>query len=146
MGGLHFLFHNDSGQEDVKTGIMVYDPNVQGGYKDKVLERLDWLGHASTFFNNTISYLDSMAAHNELISSAEDTYCLANPGVEYAVYSWSGKSFGLDLSAAAGKTLSVRFYNPRNGQWTEPARFKADGIEKFEKPDSEDWAFHVRIE
>jgi hypothetical protein len=143
MGGLHFLFHNDSAQEDVKTGIMVYDPNVQGGYKEKVLERLDWLGHASRFFNNTISDLDSMVPHNELISSAEDTYCLANPGFEYAVYSWIGKSFGLDLSAAAGKAMVVRFYNPRNGQWTEPARVKADGIEEFEKPDDKDWVFYA---
>jgi hypothetical protein len=146
IGGLHFLFHNDERQETRQTGIMVYEPNVQGGKKDKVLERLDWLGHASRFFNNTIQDLDSMAPHNELVSSANETYCLANPGTEYAVYSWNGDSLQLDLSAAAGKTIEARFYNPRNGQWTEPVQSTVDNKMDFRKPNSEDWVLYVRVD
>ena len=144
IGGHHILFHNDELQETKQTGVMVYDSNVQGGKKDKILERLDWLGHASRFFNNTIQNLDSMAPHNELISSAKDTYCLANPGTEYAVYSWSGGSFQLDLSASAGKTVSARFCNPRNGRWTESIQVTGDDGKEFKKPDGKDWVFYAK--
>ena len=146
IGGMHFIFHNDSGQETVQTGIMIYDPNVQGGEKDKVLERLDWLGYASRFFNDTIQELDSMSPHNELISSAEEAYCLANPGSEYAVYSWSGESFQLDLSAENGKTVNARFYNPRNGKWMESIQFMVANSKEFRKPNSEDWVLYVKVE
>ena len=145
IGGHHFLFHNDEDQENVKTGIMVFDPHVRGGKKDKVLQRLDWLGHASRFFNETIQNLDAMAPHNELIGSAKATYCLANPGVEYAVYSLSGKSFALDLSAVAEKTVSTRFYDPRNGQWTDEVQVAGGNKNVFQKPNGEDWVLYARV-
>jgi hypothetical protein len=87
-----------------------------------------------------------MAPHNELTSSAKDTYCLANPGTEYAAYSWSGGAFQLDLSAAAGKTVIASFYNPRNGRWTESIQVAGGDRVEFEKPDSEDWAFYAKVE
>ena len=60
MGGMHYLFHNDADQEDVNTGIMIYDPNVKGGDRDRIMERMDWLGYAGRFFNGTFQDLDSM--------------------------------------------------------------------------------------
>ncbi len=87
-----------------------------------------------------------MAPHNELISSAKATYCLACPGVEYAVYSRSGKSFALNLSAAAEKTVSTRFYDPRNGQWTEEVLVSGGSNSLFDKPDGQDWVFYARAQ
>lgn len=143
IGGLHYFFHNDAGQETMQTGIMIHDPNVAGGRKDKVMERLTWLGNASRFFNDTVQDLDSMTPHNKLVTSGKQTYCLANPGFEYAVYSWSGKSFEVDLSAAAGKNMAARFYNPRSGQWKDAMHIEGGSVKTFEKPDEEDWALYI---
>lgn len=144
IAGHHVIFHNDEGQETRQTGIMVYDPNVCGGRRDMVLRRLDWLGHASRFFNETILDLDAMAPHNGLIKAPEPAYCLADPGNEYAVYSWRGEAFDLDLSAAVGKKLTARFYSPRDGQWCEPLPAGPGGRVTFRKPDASDWVLHVR--
>ena len=144
IAGHHVIFHNDEGQETRQTGIMVYDPNVKGGRPGSVLQRLDWLGCASRFFNESIGNLGDMAPRNDLVHSAEGTYCFANPGVEYAVYSWSGGTFELDLSASAGKALTARFYCPREGTWGEALRPDPDSSVVFRKPDARDWVLHVQ--
>jgi len=82
---------------------------------------------------------------NELIGSALETYCLANPCVEYAVYSRSGKSFELDLTAAAKRAVIVRLYNPRSGQWTDEVRVSGGSKNVFPKPDGGDWVFYGRV-
>ena len=141
IGGGHYFFHADEGQETVRTGIMGYDPYISGA--DKGMYKRDWLGHASRLFNDHVVDLDSMAPHNELSSSG--TYCLADPGREYVVYSKIGSStgFSLNLSHAAGKTLTCRFYNPRTGQLGSPIYRAGGATESFTKPDSNDWALHV---
>jgi hypothetical protein len=123
IGGGHYFYHDDAGQETVTTGIMVYDPNVKGCEREKHAERLKWLGYASRFFNEGVRNLDRMEPHNELVKSGH-AYCLANPGEEYAVYSMSDDAFTLDLSHAEGKTLVGRFYDPRTGQYLAPARIR----------------------
>jgi len=142
IGGGNYFFHADAGQETVRTGIMGYDPYVPGG--DKGMDKRDWIGHASRFFNEHVSHLDSMVPHNDLSSTG--TYCLADPGREYVVYCTIGSptAFGLDLSVAGGKTVNCRFYNPRDGQF-EPMfqRVASSNYEKFTKPSSEDWLLHV---
>lgn len=144
IAGHHFIFHDDEGQETTQTGIMVYDPNVQGGDKSMVLRRLDWLGNASRFFNQAISSLDTMVPHNRLVKAAEPVYCLADPGNEYAVYSWHGGGFELDTSATRGRTLTARFYSPRDGQWRSPFHPTPGNRCVFRKPDDRDWVLHVR--
>ena len=145
IAGGNYFHHNDAGQETVTTGIMVYDPNTKpSGNKDKVLERLTWLGNASRFFNEHIHELDSLTPHNELSSAG--TCCLAHPGREYVVYSKkdSAVNFTLDLSADGGKTLHCRFYNPRNRKFNSIfRRTGGSNSESFKKPDSTDWVLHI---
>jgi hypothetical protein len=143
IGGMHYLFHNDERQENVNTGIMVYDRNVKGGMTEKVKERLDWLGYASRFFNQSIVDLDRMTPHNELTGISQDAYCLANPGTEYAIYSWSGDTIKVELKHAPDKEFSCRFLNPRSGGWSKVFLIPGGSIVEIEKPDGEDWALHV---
>jgi hypothetical protein len=141
VGGGNYVFHNDAQQETVHTGIMGYDPNVPGGDTGKI--RQEWLGHASRFFNEAVDDLTGMMPHNEL--TVEGTFCIADPGREYVVYSMAGsESIHLTLRGAGG-VESVRLYNPRTSQWAEnpPALGKGFGI-TVTKPDAEDWVLHVR--
>jgi len=141
-GGGYYFFHADAGQETVRTGIMGYDPYILGG--DKGTYKRDWLGHASQFFNSCLDNLDAMAPHNELSSSG--SYCLADPGREYVVYSMIGSpaTVSVNLSATTGKTLNCRFYNPADGQF-EPVFRRTGGSshESFAKPDERDWVLHI---
>ena len=141
MGGGHYFFHADCDQETPRTGIMGYDPSIPGG--DKGMCKRDWLGHASRMFNEHVANLDSMVPHNELSSGG--TYCLADPGREYLVYSKidSPANFSVDLGAVADRTLDCRFYDPRNGQFHPAFQRTANGSESFSKPDSEDWVLHA---
>ena len=143
IGGGHFFYHNDAGQETPQTGIMGYDLHVEGG--DKGMTRRDWLGHASRFFNERLRHLDEMAPANHLILEG-DAYCLAAPGREYAVYSAEGDSFALDLSAAGGRRMAAGFHDPRTGEAKPIEGFVAAGDRRFVKPDGRDWALHVVAE
>lgn len=142
-GGGSYFYHGDAGQETERTGIMGYDPHVPGG--DTGMVRRDWLGIASRLFNEHVVALDGMAPHNELSDSG--TTCLAEPGREYVVYSKIGSSttFNVNLSAAAGKTLDCRFYNPRNGNFRTTFQRAGGGIESFTKPNSDDWVLHIVV-
>ena len=56
-----------------------------------------------------------MAPHNELLVDMPKGYCLAQPGVVYAIYDQrKGTSFQLDLSGIEG-TFTVQWLNPREG-------------------------------
>ena len=111
----------------------------------EVIERLDWLGYASRFFNEELLNLDAMAPHNELVQAPDPVYCLADPGREYAVFSWRGESFSLDLSGAAGKKLAARFYSPRDGA-VHPVAVAVSPVRTvFAKPEAPDWVLHVRV-
>ena len=120
---------------------MGYDPYVPGG--DKGMYKRDWLGHASRLFNEHVTDLDSLVPANGLGSAG--SYCLANNGVEYAVYSKSGySSITMDLGAASGKTLDCRFYDPENGTFNSTfTRSGGSGAEVFTKPDTGDWVLHI---
>jgi hypothetical protein len=143
MGGGHYTFHADEGQETVRTGIMGYDPHVPGGGTG--MDKRDWLGHASRFFNQHVIGLDGLAPHNELVAGGP--CCLANPGREYVIYApiGSGPSFTLNLAAAAGKILNCRFYDPRRGRFDAVFNRPGGSTESFAKPqpESSDWVLHV---
>jgi len=140
MGGGNFFFHGDYDQETITTGIMGYDPNVPGG--NKGMYKRDWLGHASRLFNEHVEDLDTLVPHNEL--SGSGTYCLADPGREYVVYSKNGASttFNLDMSADNG-VFDCRFYNPQDGQFESIFQRQGGGTESFTKPNYNDWALHI---
>ena len=142
IGGGHYFFHADYDQETVTTGIMGYDPYVPGG--NKGMYKRNWLGYASKLFNENLTDLDSMTPKNSLVSGGS-SYCLADPGREYVVYSkdQAPGTFSLNLSDAAGKTLKCRFYNPRNGKFGATFPRTGGGIESFTKPDSHDWVLHL---
>jgi len=143
IGGGHYFFHNDAGQETVTTGIMGYDPHVAGG--DKGMLRRDWLGHAARFFNEGITRLDHMAPHNELVTSGA-AYCLACPGAEYAVYSMSGPELALDLSRAPDTSFSCRFYDPRSGTYAPSLTCNGGAVTAFSTPTDRDWALLVQAQ
>jgi len=141
IGGGNFFFHGDYDQETITTGIMSYDPYVTGG--DKGMYKRDWLGHASRLFNEYVTDLDSMSPANALGSTG--TYCLADNGREYVLYSKNGSptTFTINLSAASG-TLYCRFYNPRTGVFNSTfERTGGSSAESFTKPDSDDWVLHI---
>ena len=102
--------------------------------------RTDYMGFLSDFLETTDP--QSLELHPELVSDGD---CVAAPGREYVVYSQNGSStnFDLDLSAAAGRTLDCRFYNPRNGQFGSIFQRTGGGIGSFTKPDSNDWVLHI---
>ncbi len=58
--------------------------------------------------------------HNDLLEnrSWNEAYCTANRGVEYAVFFPDGGNVLLDVSAASGRPLSVRWLDIRKCQWT----------------------------
>ncbi len=142
VGGGHYHFQDDCEQETVRTGIMGYDPYVPSG--DKGMYKRTWIGHASRLFNEHVTELDAMSPNNSLVSSG--VYCLAYPGHEYVAYSMIGSStsFTVNLSAAGGKTLDCRFYNPRTGQFNATFQRTGGGTVSLTKPDSDDWALHIK--
>ena len=93
---------------------------------------------------STLTDLDTLVPHNELSSAG--TYCLADPGREYVVYSKLGSStaFSLNMGADAG-VFDCRFYNPQNGQFGSTFQRQGGGSVAFTKPDSNDWTLHVVI-
>ena len=144
LGGGHFIFHADADQETVRTGIMGYDPHVPKG--DKGIYKRDWIGYASRFFNEHVTNLDSMIPSNNLVNPG--TYCLADPGREYVIYSKTGAplTFTLNLTATNGKTIKAHFFNPRTGIFlTDFQRTGGKISESFTKPDSYDWILHLHV-
>ncbi len=141
IGGGHFLFHADTDQETPQTGIMGYDPKVPGG--DKGMQRRDWIGHASRFFNEHVKNIDALSPHNELVSA--NAYCLANPGDEWIIYKRQGddREVKVDLRAAAATQLQYRFYDPRTGDFTDEAALQGGEWRSIVKPDDSDWVAHI---
>jgi hypothetical protein len=63
-------------------------------------------------------------------------------GEEYVVYLDSGGSVDVDLSDASG-TLSVEWYNPRDGSYTGQSTVQGGAIRSFTAPDLNDWALYL---
>jgi hypothetical protein len=125
----------------------------------------DALQHLKAFMETTGYY--SMAPANAFLGDCDprQVFCLANPGQEYIVYLVKGQPLKLNLTHVHG-TLSVRWYNPRTGEWLpgqdilvaqstdelpddergerSRARFARQQAFAFQSPDNEnDWVLHL---
>jgi hypothetical protein len=70
-----------------------------------------------TFYNGN--------AHNELLTnrSANEAYCFADPGKEYAVFFTNGGDVNLDVQGMKG-SLSVRWLNIADSKWEKEDKFE----------------------
>jgi hypothetical protein len=72
----------------------------------------DLTRYALEFFHNWLPFA-TMTPHDEL-TTAEDDYCLADPGNVYAIYLPAGGTPELDLGESPA-TFEIRWFNPRRG-------------------------------
>jgi hypothetical protein len=103
----------------------------------------DYAGHCARFFNGTNADVQfwNMQPNSTLATTG---ICLARAGMEYVVYSASGASFGVNLSASTN-AFTVRWYNPRTGQTTTNANLNGGSASQvFTKPDTNDWTLHLK--
>lgn len=69
-------------------------------------------------------------------------YLLADRAREYVVYFSKGGSALLDLMEATGK-IQMRWYNPRDGKFTEEVTIMGGEYKTFTAPDGDDWVLHL---
>lgn len=88
--------------------------------------------------------LFSTEPRNDLLSdrAENEAYCLAKPGVQYALYFPDGGAVTLDLSAAPG-TIQVRWLDISRSAWREPETVAGGGRLKIETPGMGQWAVLV---
>jgi len=65
-------------------------------------------------------------------------FVFAQPGTVYVVYLMTGGRFTLNLSADAG-TFTARWFNPRDGKFSEPFKVEGGKQREFAAPDKNDW-------
>ncbi len=86
--------------------------------------------------------------HTDMLGerSWNEAYCSANPGVEYAVFFTDGGDVRLDVSAASGKSLEVRWLDIVASAWVNPEPgAPEDGVLRLVTPRDEGyWAVLVR--
>lgn len=101
----------------------------------------DLIGHAARFFNQSGVRFWNMMPYSELASTG---ICLAQPGVEYVIYSPEGGSFTVDISAGKGRAFSVQWYNPRNGEFqVEEKLIDGSCVRNFTPPFKGDAVLHL---
>lgn len=102
---------------------------------------LDLEGHAARFFRQNLD-LTTLKPQGKLASTG---VCLANAGKEYIVLAPPGKSFTVNLSAVKNVTFTVRWYNPRIGQY-QNAEPVMGGLESqvFIPPFNSDAILHLK--
>jgi len=83
-----------------------------------------------------------MTNANALIGNSTDDnskFCLAKPGDIYLVYLPDGGGTPIDLAGAPG-TFSVKWFNPRDGGWSQSTTTISGGsTAALRAPDGEDW-------
>jgi hypothetical protein len=106
LGGAGVVVQNDTSWGFAPRAAMA----AQAANRDAVL---DLEGHAARFFNDGRICFSEMRPDGRLSSTG---ICLARPGHQYIVYAPGGARFTVDLSAANGRTLSTRWYDPTTGK------------------------------
>jgi hypothetical protein len=94
-----------------------------------------------------------LVPHDDLVSSAPNpaegspghSYCLADPGQSYLVYTENTKSTDVFLSGPPNATYRVTRFDPRNGKPTLlDASAKNGTTFTLRSPDTEDWAYEAQ--
>ncbi|MFC2126326.1 hypothetical protein ACFLU5_16150 [Bacteroidota bacterium] len=86
----------------------------------------------------------SCVPHNDLLSerNSNEAYCMANPGVEYAVYFPDGGSVKLDL-VAASDTLRMKWLDIENNQWGSEVEIEGGSMVSLQTPGGGHWALAI---
>jgi hypothetical protein len=112
----------------------------------------DYCRHALALFGTGVVPFQDMTNRNGLVSGAGENgnRCLAKDGDTYLVQLRAGGSHTLNLSADAGKTFRVRWFDPRNGgPLVSGNTFSGGGTRSLgSPPDSttQDWLAVVRAD
>jgi hypothetical protein len=128
-------------------GPMIYfsgnegDGSLESNYASDLAAAPD-LGHRSRFFRVHIRDFGALHPHSELLTGLSDAVLVANPGMEYVVYSHEGGRFYVDLSAVAGR-ITAAWFNPRTGIMLPAATIRGGSICTFDTPDHQDWVLHL---
>ena len=82
--------------------------------------------------------------HNDLLGErgANEAYCLAEPGRQYAVYFPSAGEVTLDVRVAS-QPLTARWYDIDEGRWLETSSVD-DGVIRLKTPEQGQWAVVLR--
>ncbi|MBF0433256.1 MAG: hypothetical protein HQK83_18390, partial [Fibrobacteria bacterium] len=133
MAGAGFVVQNDAS----------WGFTEKAAISDKMSENLKVLkaeGACARFFNESGIDFSDMSPQGSLASTG---ICLAEPGMAYLVYSESGASFTVNLSAVSGN-INARFYDPRTGEFKDSfSVMGGSSTESFTKPSSSDWVLHI---
>ena len=88
--------------------------------------------------------------HNDLLQnrSWNEACCTADPGTEYAVFFPDGGDVLLDVSAAGGRPLTVRWLDIRKSRWVAESSVEAQGsaIRLLTPTEEGYWAALVKLE
>ncbi len=136
LGGAGWVAQNDTS--------FGWDARCAMAQKSKLRdEAYDQIGHAARFFNQSGITFWQMAPHSE---QAGTGICLARPGIEYVVYAPTSGAFTVNLSAAKGRTLIVRWYDPRKGVFQAGGNaMGGEEARKFTAPFAGDAALHLKV-
>jgi hypothetical protein len=127
-------------QNDLSFG---FDPRSPMAAKADQRDRvLDLEGHLARFFNRAGVNFPAMRPDGGLASTG---VCLAQAGVEYVVYASPTRFFTVDLAAAKGTTLGVRWYDPRTAEFYDGGRILGGNpAQPFLPPFQGDLVLHLK--
>jgi hypothetical protein len=85
------------------------------------------------------------APHNDLLSNREsnESYCLANPGTEYALYFPNGGEVILDISTL-NKKVAVQWLDIMKSRWLDPQSVENKGKITLQCPSKGCWAVLIQ--
>jgi len=85
------------------------------------------------------------APHNDLLSGRQpnEAYCIANPGIEYAVYFPNGGEVNLDVTGLRSPA-ALRWLHIMKNEWGEPQRVEGGNRLKLICPSQGHWAVLIQ--
>lgn len=95
--------------------------------------------HANAFLKSGVKWW-TMSPHDEIVLAGTG-FALANPGIEYIIYSSSGQAFTLKLDS---DSYRQRWFDPSTGEFSKWSNFYGDTAVQFKKPDIKDWVLHIQ--
>jgi len=115
-----------------------WGPDSGGGWingrGDNSMTMFPKFGHIVDFFTS----FEWWKAEPQRAVHKQAGLCLAEPGRQYAVYTFAGDA--LDVALEPG-SYEARQFNPRTGEWTELGAVEGPQWTTPEAPDMDDWAF-----